>query len=524
MAAHAAVPKPDQADAYVPAQEHHDSIKSHLRSAQAKNWTVSDLEQYLDVEGRELLRLLAQGYLDEQGPGCVAEPVIDSKGQEHTHQRVHGRTLTLIFGEVTVNRQGYAGRGLESLHPLDAKLNLPLESYSHSLQCRMAVQAAKEAYDGARSNIDNLTGVSVPKRQIEQSALRAARDFNLFYQQQRSQTAREVKKTGNILALTTDAKGVPMRKIDLQEATRKAAEERKPHLEHRRSPGEKTKSKRMGTVAAVYTIDPFVRTPEQIVREFGPAHDALPERPRPEDKRVWASIKQPPEAIIEQMFEEALRRDPKRTKKWIALVDGNEPQLELLKVAAHEYGVELEIILDLIHVLEYLWKAAWAFYNTGDRAAEAWVRERLAEILRGHSSEVAAGIRRSATLRELSANERIPVDDCADYLLKYRAFLRYDKYLAEGYPIATGVIEGACRYLVKDRMEITGARWRLGGAEAVLQLRGLLASGDFDQYWEFHLQQEYKRNHQARYENGQVPVPKLTPERKTRTSHLRLVQ
>jgi hypothetical protein len=280
----------------------------------------------------------------------------------------------------------------------------------------------------------------------------------------------------------------------------------------------------MGTVAAVYTIEPLVRTPEQIVREFGPVHDALPPRPRPEDTRVWASIKHPPEAIIKQMFDEALRRDPKHRKQWIALVDGNQTQLDFLQLAAKDYGVELQIILDLIHVLEYLWKAAWAFHHPGDCAAEAWVGERLVEILRGRSSEVAAGMRRSATLRELSAKEREPVDDCADYLLKYREFLHDDRYLAKGYPIATGVIEGACRYLVKDRMEITGARWRLAGAEAVLRLRSLRVSGDFDQYWEFHLQQEYKRNHEARYEKGQPPLPNPALKKQTKASHLRLVE
>src|SRR5262249_37039662 len=141
--------------------------------------------------------------------------------------------------------------------------------------------------------------------------------------------------------------------------------------------------------------------------------------------------------------------------------------------------VEQAIILDLIHVLEYLGKAAWPSHLLGDRAAESWVGERLAELLRGHSASVAAGMRRSATLRDLSDLERAQIDDCADYLLKYREFLHYDRYLAKGYPIATGVIEGACRYLVKDRMEKTGARWSLEGAEAVLQLRSLQASGDF---------------------------------------------
>jgi len=488
-----------------------------------KNWTLTDLEEFLNVEGRENMRRCVQGYLDEQSPGSVTEPVVDSKGRVHTHQRLHSRTLITIFGAVVVCRLGYGGRGLKSLHPLDAKLNLPPETYSHSLRRRVAEAVAKESYDEVIRSIDKQTGVRISRRQIVQLAWRAAQDFSLFYEVQRSQSAREVKKTGPILAITSDGKGIPMRKIDLREATRKAAEERKPRLAHRRSKGEKSKTKRMGIVAAVYTIDPFVRTPEQIVCEFGPSREGLPRRPRPEDKRVWASIEHPPEAIIEQVFDEATRRDPNHTKQWVALVDGNQTQLDLLRCAARDYGVELVIILDVIHVLEYLWKAAWAFHNAGDPAAEAWVGERLVEILRGHSSSVAAGMTRSATLRDLSARQRKPVDKCADYLLKYNPFLHYDQYLAKGYPIATGVIEGACRYLVKDRMEITGARWRLAGAEAVLRLRSLHASGDFDDYWEFHLQQEYKRNHQAHYENGCVPVPNSAQNSQSKAALLRLV-
>jgi hypothetical protein len=522
MAACAATLDPVKADAYSPAREQLNSIISHLQTVD--RMTHSELEQFLDTDGREILRRLYQGYLDQRGSGAVAEPVHDAEGQEHTHRRLHSRSLTTIFGEVSLDRQGYGGHGLKSLHPLDAELNLPPESYSHTLQRQIAEASAKESFDEAQITIRNRTGVTVPKRQIEESARRASRDFELFYEQQRSQNAREVKKTGPILAITVDGKGVPMRKSDLREATRRAAEGRQPRLKHRRSPGEKTKTKRMSAVAAVYTIKPFVRAPEQIVRELAPIHEALPPRPRPEDKRVWASLKHPSEAIIKQAFEEAERRDPKHTKEWIALVDGNETQLDLLRLAAKDYGVKLAIILDLIHVLEYLWKAAWAFHAPGDAAAENWVTERLAEILRGRSSSVAAGMRRSATLRSLSDLERVPIDDCADYLLKYREFLHYDRYLAKGYPIATGVIEGACRYIVKDRMEKTGARWSLCGAEAVLKLRSLQASGDFDEYWEFHLQQEYKRNHEARYENGEVPEPPPAPKGKAKGSRLRLVK
>lgn len=158
------------------------------------------------------------------------------------------------------------------------------------------------------------------------------------------------------------------------------------------------------------------------------------------------------------------------------------------------------IVLDFIHVLEYVWKAAFCFHAPGSEEAERWVQERALRILKGQASDVAAGIRRSATLRNLSKKKRENADKCADYLLKYRPLLRYDQYLEQGYPIASGVIEGACRHLVNDRMAITGARWRLDRAEAVLRIRALRASGDFDEYWEFHKLQEFRRNHVSKFQ------------------------
>jgi len=524
MSAHAVTQKSAVAEAYLSAYEQFDSIITQLRSPQTQRMTHSELESLLETEGRELLRRLLQAHLDERSPGTVAEPVLGADGAERTHQRPHTRQLETLFGEVELERQGYGGRGQESLHPLDAELNLPPERYSHGVQRRVAVEAAKNSFDEVVATLNDYTGAHVPKRQAEELVQGAAQDFAAFYDSQRQATARELKATSQVLVISTDGKGIPVRKADLRAQTRAAAEERQPHLQHRRSKGEKPHRKRMSTVAAVYTIAPWVRRPEEVVRELYPQHAPQTPRPRPEDKRVWASLEQPPEAVILQAFEEALRRDPTQTKQWVALVDGQETQLGLLWVGAEDFGVDLVIILDLIHVLEYLWRAAWVLHREGDPAAELWVSEHLEQILRGQSSAVAAGLRRSATLRGLSVKQRAPLDKCADYLLKYREFLRYDQYLAAGYPIATGVIEGACRHLVKDRMELTGARWSLEGAEAVLRLRSLRSSGDFEAYWEFHLKQEQQRHHTAHYAAGKVPTPNPELGRKGKGSHLRLVK
>jgi hypothetical protein len=164
-------------------------------------------------------------------------------------------------------------------------------------------------------------------------------------------------------------------------------------------------------------------------------------------------------------------------------------------------GITVTVVIDFIHVLEYLRKAAWSFFDKGEPAAEEWVADQARKILRGKSAQV-AGVRRRATTYGYSPAERAGADECARYLDNKKDYLGYATALAKGWPIATGVIEGAARWLVKDRMDITGARWSLEGAEAILKLRALIASGDFDAYWRFHLRREHERIHHARYRDG----------------------
>ena len=145
----------------------------------------------------------------------------------------------------------------------------------------------------------------------------------------------------------------------------------------------------------------------------------------------------------------------------------------------------------------------------------------------GDAGQVIASIRRTATCRGLSTAARKPADTCANYLEHQKAYVHYDTYLAAGFPIATGVIEGACRYLVRDRMEITGARWSLAGAEAILRLRSLRASGDWEAYWQHHEQREQQRIHEARYADGKIPSltqPVSPTRRKVKAPHLRVVK
>lgn len=519
-----ALPSPAVDGWFAAAEQEFDDITAFLRSPEANALTHSGLERTLEAKGRELMRKLMQAHLDLRSPGAVTGPVRNEAGKMQSRTQSHQRQLETIFGSVAVSRLGYGAAGESSLHPLDGALNLPVEKYSHEVRRRVAVETAKNAFDEGVQTLESYTGAHVPKRQFEELAARAAQDFEHFYET-RQASARAVTDSGGILVLTVDGKGVVMRPEDLREATRRAAAKRVKDFTARLAQGRRLHAKRMASVAAVYTIEPFVRTPEDILAPVEKVSQEAP-RPRPQHKRVWASLERTPEEVITAMFDEAEHRDPQRQKTWVALVDGNLTQLEILLKVADKRRVALRILVDFIHVAQYVWKAASAFYPADREKQDAWTLPRLLEILRGKAGYVAGGMRRSATLRSLSASEREPVDECADYLLKYSPFLRYDQALVAGMPIATGVIEGACRHLVQDRMNVTGARWTLDGGEAVLRLRALRSSSDFDDYWIFHENREYERNHAAHYADHLVPAvrsPKQSLPRRSPSS-LKLVK
>jgi hypothetical protein len=480
------------------AYEQYMSLLSALSSSEGQKLEHGEVESLIQKEGTELLRRLLQGHLDSRAENEVNQDnVIGSDEVLRPHHRKNSqRQLTTLFGDVTVTRMGYSTKqiGISALYPEDGKLNLPIDQYSDGIRQRVASEASKVSFAETSATIGKTTGASVGKRQCEELTVEVAQDFEDFYAERHLE---QPESTQDLLVLTTDGKGIVMHEEDLREATAKAAEAAKGKKKTRLSPGEKGQRKRMATVASVYSVIPYIRQPTDII---GEERDP-PKRPNITNKRVWASVRHDAKTVIASAFAEAAQRDPSHQRDWVVLIDGELHQLEYIQAAARQEKVDITAVLDFIHVLEYVWKAALCFFNSGSDEAENWVRERALRILQGKSSDVAAGIRRSATLKNLSSKERENADKCADYLLKYHDFLQYDEYLAKGYPIATGVIEGACRHLICDRMDITGARWRLDRAEAVLQIRALRASGDFEEYWTFHKLQEFKRNHVSKFQD-----------------------
>lgn len=468
--------------------------------------TEADLERTISERGRELMRQLLEGRFDLLHAHERIE-LTRTGTPEGVEVRARKRQLETEFGRTRLWRYGWKKDGeTRANFPLDEQLNLPKQLYSYPVKQRVADEARTGAWDQAVQRIDRSTGAHVPKRQAEEQTIAAAQDFEAFYEQ-RPQSENDTLSERALLCMSSDSKGVSMRPEALREATRKAAEaERAEAVRGDPMAPKKPRKhdKRMAVVTAVWQQEPHRRTADDIIDNLQARSKGATKRrkkepkaraPRPQNKRLSASVEKSQAEGIAAMFDEAERRDPEHRSTAVILVDGEEHQLEEIRRRAAERQWNLTIVIDLIHVIHYLWLAANALCNKQRKETERLVVHFVTMLLTSPVSDVIGALRQTATRRGLSVEAREPVEQCASYLYKNAWHMRYPEFLRLGFPIATGVIEGACRHLVQDRLGITGARWGLAGAEAILKLRAIFSSGDWDEYWRFHELQEAQRNY-----------------------------
>jgi len=485
------------------------NMESYYLNGRTQNMPINDVENELLADIIELGRRLLQEHLDRRGDGDVGVAIIRNDGKKLSHKRIGKKSLETMFGRVKTERMGYGNRGESSIFPQDEKLEMPGWLYSYPLEERVCREAVRSSYDEIDETLGKYTGAHVPKRQSLNIVSKSSEDFEAFYEQKLPHPSSDA----GILVLTADGKGVVMREDGLRDKTRQRSRSQK--KSKRLSKGEKKNRKREALVASVYNIKPRIRSIDDVMGEMNREKDAAGNREKPEGKRVWASVEKEKNVVFNEMLEEGLKRKPEN--KTVAFVcDGaksvQNPAVDILEPAFKYKCLKFIIILDLIHVIEYLWKAVYALGGSGPDA-EDLVNKHLRMILEGRCHVAAAAMRRSATRKKLEGEKRKTVDKSADYILKNKDYMRYNEYLEAGLPIASGVIEGACKHLVKDRFEISGARWGLQGAEALLKLRAVYQSGDWDEYWKCHISREQKRLHRDRRWkpfNNEKNFPKLT--------------
>jgi hypothetical protein len=494
MAAYCALP-PD--DRFAASRNLFDALAAELAGPAAAALTACELEDLLDERGREMQRQMLQEYLDlraereEQRARDQRAPVTGTDGITRTRlEPGHGRKLATLFGTVAVTRCAWRKPGAPNYCPADAALSLPAGRHSHSLARLAAIEAARGSFDDAHDAITRRCGPVIGKRQLEEAVVHAAADIPAFY----AARTPEPCTRGTLLIMSADCKGIAMRPGALRAATAKAAA-KLGKMRTRLAAGEKPNRKRMAMLTAVYDARPARRRPHDVIAPPGGRRGTRKPRPGPRARGKWlaGSVREDPAGVIAAMFAEAEARDPDHLRTWVVLVDGAEHQLGLIRAEAARRSITIHVIIDIIHVLEYIWGAGWSLHKAGDPAAEDWVAAKALMVLAGDSDRAAAGIAAEADAAGLEGSQRHGADACARYLNSKREYLRYDQAMEAGWPIATGIIEGACRHIIADRLAVSGSRWGLDGAEAVLTLRAVISNGDFQEYWQFHLKREHQR-------------------------------
>jgi hypothetical protein len=493
--------------AYASTRTRMDDMLAHLQSAAMDSVTAEELEVYVTEAGREIQRQAIQDYLDVRAAGEVrVADVVGADGIARSRaERGHRRQLATSVGRVEVARIAYRAPKAPNVHLADEELQLPAQLYSRVLQRQIVQRAAATSLRATAASVLDATGCSLGTRQIMEVCERAAADIRGFYA-----LAPQAAVSSDLLVLSCDATGINMIDSGLREAVRQAAQAeavvgpRPPSAQlHDRT---RTGRRRMATVTAVYDASAVARTaadvmPSNAAERAGRNREA----PRASGREVHACVMTTTAEMISSMFDLAEQRDPHHRRRWIALVDGNNHQIERIEHEAMRRGVHVDIVIDFVHVLEYLWKAAEDIHP-GYPARQGFVAAGARAILEGKVRRVITELRHVAETEKARGTKASGIERAAAYLSAKTDNLAYDIALALGWPIATGVIEGCCRYLVKDRLDVTGARWSLPGAEAILLLRTVIDNGDFEAYWVYHGQREHERQHTARYRCEYAPA------------------
>lgn len=451
---------------------------------------IHEFERLVWQQVLRIGRTMFDQFLAYLGTGDLGESITLPDGRECQRlEELHNRRYVSIFGEFQLKRTAYGSREGQKIDfvPLDNRLQLPEGAFSYLLQDWDQSLCVEEAFSQASSTMARILGLKQSVDSLERMNTQMAESVAAFREERTLPPAAE---EGEIVVSSADGKGVVMRRGEGEKAP--AAH---------RTKGEKASRKEMAIVGAVYTVDRYVRTPVEVVAAlFGDDRDKPKrERPKPCHKQTIANLASTDaegthsgiEVTYTWMLEEIWERNRGFTKEMVHLCDGQEALWEARD--SHLPRRNMTNILDLLHVTPRLWQAAHVFHAEKSTEAEQFVRDRVLKILEGHAELVIRGLRQMGTKRHLVGSKKATLAKVCAYLENNLERMRYDEYLSKGYPIASGVIEGACRHLVKDRMERAGMHWTRPGAQAMLDVRSIHVNGDWDQYQTFRIMLETQK-------------------------------
>lgn len=400
-----------------------------------------------------------------------------ANGQPLPYHSERRRQYFSIFGKLAFWRPYFYRQGVGGVSPLDQELALGADCYSDLVRELVEYLGVGSTYAKVADCFARLLGLELSTQAISDLIAEDAGAVEAFYAQQ---AAPAPVSEAALLVVQADGKGVPIVRTTPAEA------------KVRLGKGDKHNRKKEAVVTGLYTIAPQPRTPAEVIASlFHPAHTpGTPHivRTGPQNKRLWATLAGKDTALT-RLADQAAKREGPHIQQRVALTDG----AEALQERVQQHLPTFTLVLDFIHADEKLWDVANSLFGETAAQRTPWVERQSLDVLAGRTSQVIEELRRLASGTETSATQQTLLTQVANYFDRNRPYMHYDQYLADGWPIASGVIEGACRHLVKDRCELSGMRWTTTGVEDLLRLRAVAENGDWEAYRRFFRQQRQQR-------------------------------
>jgi len=442
-----------------------------------------------EVERQLLPMVMAVGraalgeFVAVKGTGYGGREIVDAQGERFPYVRDRMCAYRSIFGVVPIRRAYYQAAGAAGVFPLDGELNLPDRGYSYVVQELSSRLAVTMSYENASEILGSFFPVKMPIRSLESIVGDACDDVDQYYEEKPPPDA---DPDAVVTVATVDKKGIVIRKTHEEQAGSHA------------SPVDPDKpgKKKMATVISTYVSRRHVRTADDILREVSDEGKS-DSKPKPEHKMAWGSLTEGPEKTVVRLKKAVDQRLPKGNEL-VCILDGERSLWALICA----YFPAAFFVLDIFHVLEHLGKAALCFYDEGSPQARQFVTERLRMLLLGKAGRMIGGLKQMLSKHELSETRKHCLEQVIGYLERNRKHMRYEICLARGYPIGSGIIEGACRNLINDRLELAGMSWTLQGAESVMRLRAVHINKDWDAFWAYRRQSERRRLYGIKSSSG----------------------
>jgi len=454
-----------------------ENLLEFVMSNKQEQQTAYDAERHIWKGVLLLGRLLMQLFFTIHSEREERHKAIQVKAERLAYSGQPDRQYVSLFGAVKLKRYHYWEKGRDGVHPLDATLSIPERIYSDCVQELLTAMEVWMPQDQTLGLLSNWFDLRLPKKSLPASASDQS-DYQTAYYDQQSPP--ETPDQDSILVVTADGKGIPMTRKD------------SPEPSARRGKGQNKTATKEAIITSAYTVAPYVRSSEHIIQALLASQSALEgsktgsTRPKPNGKQTFGTLNGKATAL-NHLAQVLKHRNTLNISHRLALTDGS---IALQKRTLEAFP-EHTLILDIIHAVEYLWKAVNALLGETHPDRRSWINDALRCLLENDLDHLLNHLDYQRDAGDLSANKRKTLTTVVNYLRRNRPYMDYQLYLAKGYPIGTGVIEGACRHLVKDRFEQAGMRWSCKGAEEMLKLRAVYLNGDWDDFHQFRREQAH---------------------------------